>query len=140
MSARYSRAFFNVVFEKRLELRRVTATRRPTTLFLRPFPVRARGSHNTQRIATRNDAMRRIDCSRLSETRDEIDATLRKPRANERRFSDGIEIDYRSVRPANLGERSIESAGQKPGYRKMKGRHLDKIQAGTFMNRDSLEN
>lgn len=111
MSARYSRAFsfFNVVFEKRLELRRVTATRRPTTLFLRPFPVRARGSHNTQRIATRNDDMRRIDCSRLSETRDEIDATLRKPRANERRFSDGIEIDYRSVRPANLSERSIAS-------------------------------
>lgn len=45
--------------------------------------------------------MRRIDCSRLSETRDEIDATLRKPQANERQFSDEIEIDYRSVRPAN---------------------------------------
>lgn len=84
--------------------------------------------------------MRRIDCSRLSETRDEIDATLRKPQANERRFSDGIEIDYRSVRPAILGERLIKSAGQKPGYPKMNGRHLDKIQAGTFMNQDSLEN
>lgn len=84
--------------------------------------------------------MRRIDCSRLSETRDEIDATLRKPRANERRFSDGIEIGYRAVRPANLGERLIESVGQKPGYPKMNGRHLDKIQAGTFVNQDSLKN
>lgn len=29
--------------------------------------------------------------------------------ANERRFSDGIEIDYRSVRSANLGDRLIAS-------------------------------